>query len=105
MIFEASCIVSVCFYVSECFGPVPEVRLMAGFLEQDFSLLSQEVSQVFSHVQLVCQKEITIVDAFKNISKLYKKHIRSWWEVSSLETYIKNWYNCTWSVNSHINNH
>lgn len=64
--------------------------MMEGFLAQRPNLDSYAVqaAQVFSTESLPLN-QVDIKAAFKNLQKTYCQYIRSWWEITSLDTYIQ----------------
>lgn len=62
---------------------------MAGFLsqQQNTEHLRAEANSVFSNSSLPHNiSDIHVL--FKNLNQTYKQHLRSWWEIASLDTYI-----------------
>ncbi|XP_044130662.1 coagulation factor XIII B chain-like, partial [Bufo gargarizans] len=66
---------------------------MAGFLTTgvDKTQLLSEASEVFSEKTLTQSKYApSFKAAFKDLTKIYKEQISSWWEIQSIENYLKN---------------
>lgn len=62
---------------------------MAGCLLQqiNFEGYMAEATSVFSNERLPFNPN-DIQIAFKNLGQLYKLHLKCWWEIASLDTYL-----------------
>lgn len=66
---------------------------MAGFLTTGFDANSwlSEAKDIFSDKQFQQKKYLpSFHTAFKDLTQIYKEQITSWWEVQSLDNYLKN---------------
>lgn len=65
---------------------------MAGFLDSGINTETwfEEAKEVFSDKSYQQKKSIpSFKIAFKELNRLYKEHLASWWEVQSLDNYIR----------------
>ncbi|XP_075719837.1 uncharacterized protein LOC142760524 [Rhinoderma darwinii] len=66
---------------------------MAAFALSDLSteVCMSEAKSIFSECELVHTTQgASLKSTFKNLTRLHKDYTRSWWEIQSLENYLKN---------------